>query len=458
MAGLGKLGHAGAVPVMRWLYSLALWAAQPLLRRKLRQRAQAEPLYGEYVEERFGVYTSPRTAPAAGMTTQPLIWLHTVSLGETRAAAVLVEALRAELPGMRLLLTHGTATGRAAGTSLLRAGDVQVWQPWDTVGAVRRFLTHFQPTLGLLMETEVWPNWVAESVRAGVPLCLVNARMSEKSLRKAQRLAWLARPAYRALRAVWAQAEADAQRLRQLGAPVQGVMGNFKFDMNPDALQLAKGEAWRSQTDKPVLMFASLREGEDAMLAEFFKQNRPLAGMDAAGVAPEMIVGGAAKFSVQWLVVPRHPQRFDAVAHQLEQAGLTVSRRSTWTDGPVAADVWLGDSLGEMALYFGLADAALLGGSFAPLGGQNLIEAAACGVPVFMGPHVFNFEDAAALSAASGAAFACADFEHAVQAATALLAKPDALATSRAAALALGGAHRGAARHTAQAVAAYIKA
>lgn len=444
--------------MIRWLYSAGLWALQPLLRRKLRQRAQAESLYGEYVEERFGVYTSPPAVPAAGIATSPLIWLHTVSLGETRAAAVLVEALRAELPGMRLLLTHGTATGRAAGASLLRAGDVQVWQPWDTVGAVRRFLTHFRPTLGLLMETEIWPNLVAECARAGVPLCLVNARLSEQSLRKAQRLAWLARPAYRGLHAVWAQAQADANRLRALGAPVQGVMGNFKFDLNPDARQLAQGRAWRGQTDKPVLMFASLREGEDAMLVEYFKRNRPLAPVDTAQPAPESIANGGSTGAVQWLVVPRHPQRFDAVADQLVQAGLTVSRRSTWTDGPVAADVWLGDSLGEMALYFGLADAALLGGSFAPLGGQNLIEAAACGVPVFMGPHVFNFEEAAALSVAAGAAFACADLDQAVQAATALLAQPEALAASRAAALALGDAHRGAAQRTARAVVAYLKA
>ncbi|MDZ7937085.1 MAG: 3-deoxy-D-manno-octulosonic acid transferase [Rhodoferax sp.] len=442
--------------MMRWLYSAALWASQPLLRRKLRQRAQSEPLYGDSVEERFGAYDSPRAVPAAGASAQPLVWLHAVSLGETRAAAALVDALRIELPGMRLLLTHGTATGRAAGVGLLRTGDQQVWQPWDTVATVRRFLRHFQPTVGLLMETEIWPNLVAECAREGVPLCLVNARLSGKSLRQAQRLAWLARPAYRGLRAVWAQSEADAQRLRQLGAPVQAVMGNFKFDLNPDAQQLAKGQAWRGQTEKPVLMFASLREGEDALLLEFFKQNRPLALVDTAQVAPENIVNGTTGKPTQWLIVPRHPQRFDAMAQQLEQSGLTVSRRSDWSDGPVAADVWLGDSVGEMALYFGLADAALLGGSFAPLGGQNLIEAAACGVPVFMGPHVFNFEEAAALSVAAGAAFACANLPQAVHQAIELMSQPEGLAASRAAALTMGGAHRGAALRTAQAVAALL--
>jgi 3-deoxy-D-manno-octulosonic-acid transferase len=444
--------------MMRCLYSAAMWAAQPLLRRKLRQRAIAEPLYGMHVEERFGLYDSAPTQPTANNATRPLIWLHTVSLGETRAAAVLVEALRAELPGMRLLLTHGTATGRAAGASLLRAGDVQVWQPWDTVAAVRRFLAHFQPTVGLLMETEIWPNLVAECGRAGVPLCLVNARLSDKSLRQALRLAWLARPAYGGLRAVWAQSQADAQRLRQLGAPVQGVFGNFKFDLSPDAQQWAAGQEWHKKATAPVLMFASLREGEDTLLVEFLKSKSLLAGMNSGRAASEIIAKEGKGSPVQWLMVPRHPQRFDAVAQQLERAGLSVSRRSTWTDGPVAADVWLGDSLGEMALYFGLADAALLGGSFAPLGGQNLIEAAACGVPVFMGPHVFNFEEAAALSASAGAAFACANLPDAVQRAATLLAEPKALAAARTAALALGGAHRGAAIRTAQAVAATIKA
>jgi 3-deoxy-D-manno-octulosonic-acid transferase len=435
--------------MMRALYACATWLAQPLLRRKLRQRAVAEPLYGQYVEERFGHYTQP-AAQAAGAG--PLVWLHAVSLGETRAAVALVAQLRQQVPGMRLLLTHGTATGRAAGAALLQPGDMQVWQPWDSVGAVRRFLAHFRPQVGLLMETELWPNLVAECARAGVPLCLVNARLSDKSLRQAQRLAWLARPTYGGLRAVWAQSQADADRLRQLGAPVQGVLGNFKFDATPLATQLAQGQAWRSNTAQPVLMFASAREGEEAMLIEILKRNKPLALVESERVAPETIAS-----SVQWLIVPRHPQRFDEVAALFQQAGFSVSRRSQWgADGPVAADVWLGDSVGEMALYFGLAQAALLGGSFAPLGGQNLIEAAACGVPVFMGPHVFNFTEASALSADAGAAFACADLAQAVDRATALLHDLPARARARQAALNLGAAHRGAALRTAQAVAGLL--
>ena len=429
--------------MIRALYSLAVWLAQPLVRRKLRRRAVGEPLYGAYMDERFGHYLAQPPAHEPG---HPWVWLHTVSLGETLAAATLVEALRAEVPGMRLLLTHGTATGRAAGAKLLQPGDVQVWQPWDSVGPVRRFLGHFRPQLGLLMETELWPNLVAESARAGVPLCLVNARLSDKSLRQAQRLAWLARPTYRALRAAWAQSEADAQRLRQLGTPVRGVMGNFKFDMRPHPEQLAQGRTWRAASARPVLMFASAREGEEALLLEVLQRKTHANQFNPAQREMEAP-------AVQWLIVPRHPQRFDEVARLFEAAGYRVSRRSQWDGaGPQPADIWLGDSLGEMALYFGLAHVALLGGSFAPLGGQNLIEAAACGVPVFMGPHVYNFAQAATLAVEAGAGFACADIGDAVAQASVMLHAPEALAQAQTRAAALSAAHHGAAARTAAAL------
>jgi 3-deoxy-D-manno-octulosonic-acid transferase len=379
---------------------------------------------------------------AAGSVT---VWLHAVSLGETRAAAVLVERLRAAIPGMRLLLTHGTATGREAGRALLREGDVQVWQPWDTPGAVARFLKHFQPRIGLLMETEVWPNMVAACAQSSVPLCLVNARLSDKSLRQSERLAWLSRPAFGALRAIWAQTEDDAARLRQLGAPVQLVTGNLKFDASPNAAQVAQGRAWRATSGKAVVMFASSREGEEAMWMDALKAQA------ASGVAN----------SVQWLIVPRHPQRFDEVAALLSGAGFAVSRRSSWADGPPpvsgSAVVWLGDSLGEMALYFGMADAALLGGSFAKLGGQNLIEAAACSCPVIMGPHTFNFAEAAQMAREAGAAIEVTDLSAAVTAATTLVQSEAELQKTRAAALHWAQSHRGAADRTVSAVLEVLK-
>ena len=410
---------------MRWLYSRLMRLAQPLLRRKLARRGLLEPGYLHAVPERFGHYTVPAGAG--------YIWIHAVSLGETRAAAVLLGALRAQLPGMRLLLTHGTATGREEGKGLLQAGDVQVWQPWDTPQAVRRFLGHFRPRLGILLETELWPNLAAASKAAGVPLVLANARLSASSARSARRLAWLARPAYASLAAVWAQTEGDAQRLRALGAPVRSVFGNLKFDATPDAAQLVRGQGWRAAQARPVVMFASSRDGEELLLLQTMASHA-LAG------------------EVQWLIVPRHPQRFNAVAALLEQHGYSVSRRSAWSDGPGPAQVWLGDSLGEMALYYGMSDVALLGGSFAALGGQNLIEAAACGCPIVMGPHTFNFSEASDLASACGAGFRVDDMAQALTLVQSLVQSEARLDAARIAATRFAAAHRGAAHNTARAV------
>jgi 3-deoxy-D-manno-octulosonic-acid transferase len=335
---------------------------------------------------------------------------------------------------------------------LLQSGDLQVWQPWDTPAAVGRFLAHFKPHVGLLMETEVWPNLVAQCARVRVPLCLVNARMSEKSLRKAQRLAWLARPAYRGLRAVWAQAPQDAARLASLGAPVKGVFGNFKFDATPDAGQIAQGRAWRMALGRPVIVFANSREGEEAIFLRILKQHVLTATVECAQGA----INSEAS-QVQWMLVPRHPQRFDEVANLCRQEGFTVSRRSQWNAvGPGAADVWLGDSMGEMAQYYAMSDVALLGGSFAPLGGHNLIEATACECPIVMGPHTFNFALAAELALAAGAGFAADDLPHAVDKAMKLVCAEKALRHARAAARSFGALHRGAAQRTASAVRAVL--
>ncbi|OGB55920.1 MAG: 3-deoxy-D-manno-octulosonic acid transferase [Burkholderiales bacterium RIFOXYD12_FULL_59_19] len=418
--------------MIRWFYSCLMWLVQPLLKRKLMRRSVMEPGYGQYIDERFGRYAQSVSAHAG-----PTVWLHTVSLGETRAAAVLVTALRQQLPQMRLLLTHGTATGRAEGLKLLQTGDLQAWQPWDTPAVVQRFLNHFKPDLGILMETEVWPNLVHGCQRLCVPLVLVNARLSEKSLRQAQRLGWLARPAFAALTAVWAQTPQDAQRLQSLGAKVQGVLGNLKFDVVPNASQLALGQQWRAQLSLPVVLFASSREGEELALLQLLG----LASRDAA--------------KVQWLIVPRHPQRFDAVAAMIESHGFAVQRRSAWGQGGPAAvadeklQIWLGDSLGEMALYYGLADAALLGGSFEPLGGQNLIEAAACGCPVVMGPHTFNFLEAAEQALAAGAALRVADLAQAVAVASTLCFDSHRLENVRLAANRFAQSHQGAAQRLA---------
>ncbi len=439
----------------RSLYSALTYLAQPLLRRKLRRRALLEPGYTHAIEERFGRYTVDGPHQPPNGNGGGWLWIHAVSLGETRAAAILLKTLRAQRPALRLLLTHSTATGRTEGQKLLQPGDKQAWLPWDSPSAVHRFLQHFRPAMGILMETEVWPNLIASCQQHHIPLVLANARLNEKSYRQAQRLGWLARPAYAALAGVYAQTETDAQRLRALGAPVQGVLGNLKFDAVPDARQIAQGQRWRRTIGKPVLLFASSREGEEALWLQALQQQINIGTLR----------NGLAAAPVQWLIVPRHPQRFDAVAQLLQQAGLRVSRRSQWADHPPAsddaddvdaADVWLGDSLGEMTLYYSLATVALLGGSFAPLGGQNLIEAAACACPIVLGPHCFNFAEAAQWACAQGGAQAVGDIAQAITVAATWSQDATALAQAQNAAVLLGQSHQGAAQATATAVLALL--
>ncbi|WP_295642039.1 lipid IV(A) 3-deoxy-D-manno-octulosonic acid transferase [uncultured Methylibium sp.] len=412
----------------RWAYDALLWVVAPLYRVRLWRRGAVEPLYRHAMAERFG-RGYPPARPGA-------VWIHAVSLGETRAAAALIDALRAARPGLRLLLTHGTATGREAGAALLQPGDAQCWLPYDAPAAVRRFLDHWQPAVGVLMETEVWPNLVRRATRAGVPVLLVNARLSDRSLRRGLRFEALLRPAMAALARVLAQTEADAERLRAAGAPQVEVAGNLKFDVTPDADRLAQGRAWAQVGARPLVLAASTREGEEAEL-----------------LAAWPSVASAARL----LLVARHPQRFDEVAALVERAGLSLSRRSAWPaagpdDAARAADVWLGDTMGELPAYYAAARVALLGGSFAPLGGQNLIEAAACGCPVLMGPHTFNFAEAAERSIAAGAAERVGDLASAVRRAVALLADEAVRGRMATQALDFAAAHRGAARRMAAAI------
>jgi 3-deoxy-D-manno-octulosonic-acid transferase len=403
-----------------------LRVATPLYLIRLWRRGRLEPGYRFGLPERLGFYPGRRPLPGA-------VWLHAVSLGETRACAPLVEALRAAFPDMRLLLTHGTATGRTAGRKLLQKADGQVWMPYDTPGATRRFLQHFEPTVGVLMETELWPNMMREAQRAGLPMVMANARLSERSARKGRRLANLLHPAAQRLSLVLAQTVDDARRLRDSGAPRVMVSGNLKFDMSPSPELTDLGLGWRQALRRPVVLAASTREGEEGALLTLW-QALPL---------PRPLL----------LLVPRHPQRFDEVLALVRMQSLSVVQRSSWTtQAPAGAsdvDVWLGDSVGEMPAYYACADVALLGGSFAPLGGQNLIEAAACGCPVVMGPHTFNFAQAVKQSLQAKAGMQVDDLEQGIAAAVALAQDPDRNAWVQRA-LNFAQAHRGAAALMAQ--------
>jgi len=408
-------------------YSLLLRIAMPLYLLRVLWRGRVEPLYATAIGERTGHY-GDAASPGA-------LWIHAVSLGETRAAAPLIGALRQARPGLRLLLTHGTATGRAAGKELLREGDLQSWLPWDTPGGVRRFLEHFTPIGGVLMETEMWPNLLAAAKARGLPMILANARLSERSRRRGAKVDGLLRPAFESLAVALAQTEADAARLQDAGVTEVVVTGNLKFDLAPKPALIDRGREWKATVgSRPVVLAAVTREGEEESLLSAWR----------ALAAPRPLL----------VVVPRHPQRFDAVASLIKAAGFTLSRRSAWPDRPPAAaadDVWLGDSMGEMPAWYALADVALLGGSFARLGGQNLIEAAACGCPVVMGPHTFNFADAAELALAAGAAIRVATIEEGI--ATALTSiEADERRRRSVAGLAFASAHRGAAARMAEAI------
>ncbi|MBB5204172.1 3-deoxy-D-manno-octulosonic-acid transferase [Inhella inkyongensis] len=407
------------------LWGWAMRLATPILLLRWWRRGRVEPGYRQALSERLAWYSGP--APGAGW-----LWLHAVSLGETRAAAPLIAALREREPGLRLLLTHTTATGRAAGAELLRAGDAQAWLPLDTPGATRRFFAHWQPRQGVLMETEAWPQLLAAAQAAGVPVDLANARLSERSLRKGERAPALLGVAAARLRAVLAQTEADAQRLRRMGCPQVEVVGNLKYDLAPNPALLALAGQWRALLgEQGLVLAASTREGEEALLLAAWQQ--------LPAPRPRL------------LIVPRHPQRFDEVAALMPG----VARRSRWgPSGPdaqaLSSPLWLGDSMREMALYYALADVALLGGSFEALGGQNLIEAAACGCPLLMGPSTFNFAEAAELSLAAGAARRVADAQEALRLAQQLLNEKAALGQMARAAAEFAGAHRGAAARMAE--------
>jgi 3-deoxy-D-manno-octulosonic-acid transferase len=402
----------------RPLYTLLLALALPLILARLWWRGRREPGYRRLVGERFGYYD---IGPD-----RPVIWVHAVSVGEVRAAAPLVRALVEEYPDHQILVTCMTAAGRDTGKQVYGESVLAAFLPYDFPGAMQRLIERFRPQLAVLMETEVWPNLLQACTDNGVGVMLANARMSEKSARGYARRPKLFGPAFAALGAVCAQSEADAARLRALGAPRVAVAGNIKFDVVPDPAKLAEGRAYRERLGRPVLLLASTREGEEGMLLDAL-----------AGRAEGLIVA----------LVPRHPQRFDAVAAEARQRGFPVARRSA---GELPGQLLLGDTMGEMTLYYGLADVAVIGGSFQPLGGQNLIEACAAGVPVVIGPSVYNFSEATRLALEAGAAVQVGDSATAVREALALLGDSARRAAMAEAGRKLCAAHRGAtARHLA---------
>jgi 3-deoxy-D-manno-octulosonic-acid transferase len=403
----------------RLVYTLGVIVLLPWALLHLVWRARRQPDYLRHWGERFGFYGDrPR---------QSVIWIHAVSVGETRAAQPLLAALHKRYPEHRIVFSHMTPTGRETSTALFGDSVDRVYLPYDTPWAVARFLDHFRPTLGLIMETELWPNLVAACRTRNLPLLLVNGRLSERSARRYAKLPALTRQTLNNLAAIAAQGDDDARRLRELGAAEVVVLGNMKFDIEPPTAQLELGRELRAAIgDRPLFLCASTREGEEALILAAWPRDCP----------------------VLLAIVPRHPQRFDAVAALVAARGFALQRRSDRVAIAASTQVWLGDSMGELFAWYAAAAVTFVGGSLLNYGSQNLIEPCSVGTPVLIGPSTFNFADAARAAIAAQAVIQVGDAAALIREALALISD-----TARRTAMAdfgraFAASHRGATART----------
>ncbi|WP_157315086.1 lipid IV(A) 3-deoxy-D-manno-octulosonic acid transferase [Chitinibacter sp. GC72] len=410
----------------RACYRVLLWLVFPLVWLYLLKRSRKQPEYRNHWGERLGYYPLEQSGKDFQGNTCP-VWVHAVSVGEMRAAQSIVLALHQQYPQRPLLLTCMTPTGRATAQDLFGAASGiharVVFLPYDYPAAIRRFLRTFKPCLGLIIDTEIWPHCIAECQQAGVPLVLANARLSQKSLNGYLKLAPLFRWALPKLAGVYAQTRADAERLTQLGAQHVQVMGNVKFDNQLDPLLIERGQGWKSALARKTMLLASSRDGEEALVLQALQDR----------LSDTLL-----------MIVPRHPQRFDAVAALIESMGLSYVRRSQWQGEAITASVLLGDTMGEMAAWYSAADVTMMGGSLLKYGSQNLIEAAACGCPVLIGPSTFNFAQASLEAIAAGAAWQGDDASAVCREALAVLDDPARRSAMGQAGVAFSQAHRGA--------------
>ncbi len=415
----------------RFFYSLLLYLVLPFVPLKLLLRGIKQAEYRQHWGERFGVY---RTS-----SNKPIIWLHCVSVGETRAAAPLINALLSKYPNHQLLLTHTTPTGRATSEQLFGDKVMRVYLPYDLPFAVKGFLKHFKPDLGMLMETELWFNLIADCKLQNIPLLLINARLSEKSARGYAKLGALVAEGLQGFSAIAAQTEQDAERLKQLGACNVSVVGNLKFEVHPPEDVLTQGQKLRQLfgNHRPIFLAASTREGEESIILE----------MLATLQIPNLLT----------VIVPRHPQRFNEVEALLQQRNLSFQRRSTLKEVAAADTQYiLGDSMGELFSYYASADICLVGGSILPFGGQNLIEAMRMAKPVLIGEHTFNFKDVSERAVAECAAWRVHSPQEMQQAIQALVDNPQKQLEMGQAGLALCMASQGATEKTLEIIAAHL--
>ncbi|MGM8933647.1 lipid IV(A) 3-deoxy-D-manno-octulosonic acid transferase [Pseudomonas neustonica] len=363
----------------RTLYSIFFTLCIPLILLRLIYRAWRAPAYARRWSERFAL---------GGDVRQGGIWVHAVSVGESIAAAPMVRELMQRHPDLPITITCMTPTGSEQIRKLFGGQVGHAYLPYDLPWLQRRLLRKLKPRVGIIMETELWPNLVAECERAQVPLVLANARLSERSARGYQRVSWLVKPMFAALDWVAVQSQAEALRFSSLGVDKSAMMvtGSIKFDFRPSAALLAQAHALRkSWGERPVWIAASTHAGEDEQVLR--------AHQVLLQTLPDALL----------ILVPRHPERFDSVARQVSDAGLLQVRRSQGGSPAPTDQVLLGDTMGELVMLYACADVAFVGGSLVPNGGHNYLEPAALGLPVLSGPHRFNFTEISDLLQGAGA-------------------------------------------------------
>ena len=386
---------------MRLIYTGLLYLLLPLALLRLYWRGYRDPGHRQRWRERLGFVSPP---PPGGL------WLHAVSVGETRAALPLIRALLVRYPDLPLLVTTTTLTGSRQVQQALGKQVYHCYAPYDLPGAVRRFLRRVQPRLVVIMETELWPNLLRQCAATDLPILVANARLSERSARGYGRIRGLTASMLRDLSLIAAQADADAARFRALGAPRVEVAGNLKYDLTLPTDLSERGRQLRRNVlgeARPIWIAASTHTGEDEPILEAFAQ------LHARW--PRLLL----------LLVPRHPERFEAVAALCRQQGFSVVRRSEGNSCTSETAVFLGDSMGELLLFYAAADLAFVGGSLVATGGHNVLEPALLGLPVLFGPHMFNFTEAGERLLQAEAAWQVADVGELVAEVDRLLRDPE---------------------------------
>ena len=357
--------------MIRFFYSLLVYFILPFTVIKLIYRSFKQPDYLKHWSERYGFYSASTKKIWSKRKT---LWIHAVSVGETKAAIPFIKLFLKKYPHHHLLITHGTPTGRATSIDIKNVRVTRIYLPFDTVDATQRFLNTFKPELGFLLETELWFNLIHQAHKKFIPLYLVNARLSEKSFQLYKKILLLIKPSLQELKGVLAQTTNDAKRFESLGARGVEVMGNLKFDVEPPRDINIKSAALKKHLrlkNQSILLIASSRQDEE-----------------------EMILQSLLKLQIKNLItifVPRHPQRFKEVEWMLKKYHVSFIKRSDTKITAKSYQFILGDSMGEMYSYYSLANIALMGGTILSYGGQNLIESMAMKVPVILGPHTYNF-------------------------------------------------------------------